>query len=210
MDKDTFYVPHEAKAGDILAFNTKGLLSTLIRFFSIGINHTEIVAQNPNTGNLECFSADSHGTRFKSIESAVRDADGSVYYLELREDVRKKLNEEAFGEKVIQLQNLPYDVLHFLGVAIDDWHIDWLSIFPKIPKWILKTLKGMFQNTETMAKVVCSGCAAWAFKAGLKIKVNASEEMPLNVCQYNLYKTDFITLKGKNKGISGYNKTKVL
>ena len=207
---EQFQIPTEPKPGDILAFNTKGFLSTLIRFFSIGINHTEIVAQNPETGNLECFSADSHGTRFKPIENVVREADGHIYYLELRDDVRKKFDEVAFGEIILQLQNIPYDVLHFIGVAIDDWHIDWLSIFPKIPEWILKMLKGIFQNAETKSKVVCSGVAAWSFKQSLNINVNASEEMPLNICQYNLYKVAYKILKGTDKGISGYNKTNVL
>ena len=202
-----FFTPNDHQIGDILAFNTKGFLSTLIRLFSIGINHTEIIAQNPDSGELECFSADAHGTRFKPIENVVREADGTIYYLQLRDGARKKLDENAFGETILQLQDVPYDVLHFLGVAIDDWHIDWLSIFPKIPNWIMKTLKGMFHNTETMAKVVCSGCAAWAFKRSLNIEVNASEEMPLNVCQYDLYETNYQVLKGKDKGISKYNTT---
>ena len=205
-----FFIPTEPKLGDILAFNTKGFLSTLIRFFSIGINHTEVIALNPESEQLECFSADSHGTRFKPIDNVVREAEGSVYYLELRTDVRKKFDEQKFGEMILSLQNLPYDVLHFIGVAIDDWHIDWLSIFPKIPEWVLKMLKGIFQNAETKSKVVCSGVAAWGFKGSLDIKVNASEEMPLNICQYNLYKIGYEVLKGKDKGISGYNKTNVL
>ena len=207
---EVMYFPNDAQIGDILAFNSKGWLPTLIRFFSIGINHTEIIAQNPTSGELECFSADSHGTRFKPIENVIRETEGNIYYLQLRDEVRKNLDETVFGETILQLQDIPYDVLHFLGVAIDDWHIDWLGIFPKIPSWVLKTLKSMFRNTETMAKVVCSGCAAWAFKKGLKIQVNASEEMPLNICQYNLYKSDYQVLKGKNKGITNYNQTNVL
>jgi len=205
-----YSIPDEPKVGDIIAVNGKGVLSFMIKLFSIGISHTEIIAQNPRSGMLECFSADEHGARFKPIENVVRETEGEIYYLQLRSEVRARLDENKFGEMIANLDGVAYDYLHFAGVAIDDWHIDWLSIFPKIPGWVLKSLKSVFRNTETMAKVVCSGACAWALKAGLGLTYNASEEMPLNICQYNLYKISYDVLKGNDRGISNYNSENVL
>ena len=210
--KPTYQLPSKMHVGDIVAVSGKGFLSTLIKLFSFGISHVEIIAVNAATGKRECFSADQYGARFKPLENVVRDTKGSIYYLPLRDDVRAKLDIDKINETMAELaqKEVPYDFLHFVGVAIDDHHIDALGVFSKIPKWIFGSLKGAFQNTETMTKVVCSGACAWGFKMGLGIDVNASEESPLDICRYNLYKAEPLVLKGKAKNISKYNTNNVL
>ena len=210
--KPTYQLPNEMHIGDIVAVSGKGFLSTLIKVFSVGISHVEIVAVNAETGKRECFSADKYGARFKPLESVVRDTKGSIYYLPLRDSVRSKLDVGKVNDTMAELaqKEVPYDFLHFAGVAIDDRHIEWLSIIPQISKWVLGALKGAFQNTETMTKVVCSGACAWGFKVGLGIDINASEESPIDICRYNLYKAVPLVLKGKEKKISGYNTNNIL
>ena len=202
--------PMIPQVGEIIAVNGKGWLSTLIKIFSSGVSHVEILALNPKTEEIECFSADEHGARFKPIIDVVKETTGDIYYLQLRDEIREKLDEAKFGETIISLDGVPYDMLHFIGVAIDDEHIQWLSIFKNIPKWIIKTLKGVFQNTETKNKVVCSGACAWGLKQGLGLGINASEETPLDVCRYDIYKPEYKMLKGKPFKISKYNTVKVI
>ena len=206
----TIYYPSEPKVGDIFAVNGKGWLSYLIKLISNGVSHVEILALNPVSGEIECFSADGKGARFKTMQEVVRNTDGDITYLELRDDVRKKLDEQKFGEVIIALDGVPYDILHFIGVAIDDEHINFLSIFKKIPTWILTMLKGAFNNTETMAKVVCSGASAWGLKKGLGLGINASEQTPLDICRWNIYKQETKLLKGEVMTISKFNIVNVI
>ena len=209
MSKVIHY-PTNPQIGNIIAVNGRGWLSFLIKLFSDGVSHVEITALNPETNQIEAFSADEKGARFKPIKDVVRDTKGDIYYLELRNDIREKLDEIKFSETIISLDGVPYDMLHFIGVAIDDEHIDWLKNFRRIPTWLIKTLKGMFQNTETKNKIVCSGAAAWGLKNGLGLGINASEESPIDICRYNIYKKPYKILKGKNRGISKFNTVDIL
>ena len=205
-----YFTPMEAKVGEIIAVNGKGWLSILIKFFSTGISHVEILAVNPKSEQIESFSADAKGARFKPIKDVVIETAGDIYYLELRNEVREKLDVVRFGETIIALDGVPYDMLHFIGVAIDDEHIDWLSMFKRVPGWLIKTLKGVFQNTETKNKIVCSGASAWGLKNGLGLGINASEESPIDICRYNIYKKPYKILKGKDRGISKFNTVNIL
>jgi len=206
---EAYQVPSEPKVGDIFAVSGKGWLSYLIKIVSRGVSHVEILAQNPKSGDIECFSADGKGARFKTMKDVVLGTDGDITYLELRDDVRAKLDEQKFGEVIIALDGVPYDILHLIGVGIDDEHINFLSFFKRIPTWLLTLLKSAFHNEETMAKVVCSGASAWGLKKGLDLKINASEQTPLDICRWNLYKSETKLLKGEVMTISNFNTVNV-
>ena len=200
------YYPSEPKVGNIFAVSGKGWLSTLIKIFrKNSVSHVEILALNPESEKIECFYADGKGARFKTMQDVVRNTSGSITYIELRDDVREKFDEVKFGETIIALDGVPYDFLHFIGVQIDDYHIDKLKFFKKIPAWLITSLKGVFHNTETMAKIVCSGACAWGLKKGLGLGINASEQTPLDICRWNLYKPDVKLLKGDPMIISKFN-----
>jgi len=209
MSKQTFY-PSNPKVGEIFAVNGKGWVSYLIKLISRGVSHVEILALNPESGEIECFSADGKGARFKPMKDVVKDTDGDITYLELRDDVREKFDEQKFGEVIISLDGVPYDFLHLIGVGIDDEHINFFSIFSRIPTWILTMLKGVFHNEETLAKVVCSGASAWGLKKGLGLNINASEQTPLDICRWNLYKPKVKLLKGNPMTISKFNTVEVI
>ena len=203
------YFPNNPKVGDIIAVNGKGRLSWLIKLISRGTSHVEILATNPESGEIECFSADGKGARFKPIKDVIKYTDGSIYWLELNPEIREKLDEFKLNEVIISLVGVPYDFLHFIGVAIDDEHLEWLKIFKRIPTWALTAFKSVFRNSETMAKVVCSGACAWGLKEGLDLGINASEQTPSDICRFNLYLDKYKVLKEPNKGISKYNTVKV-
>ena len=76
--------------------------------------------------------------------------------------------------------------------------------------YLIRILKNIFENTETMRKVVCSGVYAWAMKHALGLDLNPSEQTPLDVCKWNIFEPNYTVLKGKDKGIQGYNSVNIL
>ena len=74
-----FQIPDVMQIGDIVAVNGRGWISTLTKLFSQGVSHVEIVAHNPASGELECFSADEHGARFMPIEQVMRETNGGKF-----------------------------------------------------------------------------------------------------------------------------------
>jgi hypothetical protein len=209
---ETYYLPADPQPGDCLAFRGKGFLSKLIMLFSPGVSHMETIAFNPETNNFECLSAVKRGVRFKPIVDVVKEFKGDVYYLKVAATIRESLDLDLFNQAVMDLDGVSYDFLHFIGVGIDDWHLNWLMWVPKIPEWLVKTLKSVFHNTPTMKKTVCNGVQEWTFVYhGLGIQnYNPSEETPLDTCRKKLYAVDYKVLKGEDGGIRGYNTKEVL
>jgi len=210
MPSNKYYVPDIVMPGYLLAFRGKTFLSKLIMVLSPGVSHAETIAHNIDNDELESFSAIHTGTRFIDVESVIRNAKGSVYLLQLRQEVIDKMEMGLFNALITDLDNVPYDVLHFIGTGVDDWHINLLKYIPKFPKWVLRLLKGMFHNSPTVKKVVCSSVYAWAMKQALNLSINPSEQTPLDICQWNIFEPNYITLKGKDKGIKKYNTVGVL
>lgn len=201
--------------GDVLAFRTKGLLSSLIRiinpwafFKKRGINHVGIFATNPETKVVEVFSADLKGARFLPLERAVAKAKGKVGILHLNPNTLKRFNLEGFNAKVKELIGKPYDVLGFIGVGIDDEHIDAFGYIPGVSAKMISWAKRVFKNKEDINKVVCSGVVTWAhIGAGILDDdlVNASEATPLDVCRRQRYENQIDTIVGKNMRINKFN-----
>jgi len=209
----SYQVPTEPQIGEMLSFNTKGFVSWLIRLFSPGVNHIETFAFNPETGNIECISARADGVTFKPVEEVVKNAKGTVYYHKLSKEAHDTIDFEKVNQCAIELDGASYDFLHLIGVGIDDVHIDWLKVFPKVPDWVIKALKTAFTNQPTKRAVVCSGVFNWLvvnYGFGLStIDYNPSEVTPLEVCRYKIFQ-DYQVLKGDDKGIRDYNTVKII
>lgn len=210
MPSQTYSIPNELLPGYLLAFRGKGFLSKLIMIVSPGVSHAETIAHNPDSDTYEAFSAVEKGTRFEEVERVVAEAKGTVYFMKLRQDVIERMDMDLFIGAVASLMNKPYDFLHFVGVGIDDWHVNLLRFIPKIPEWIIKSLMSVFRNSPTMQKVVCSGVYAWAMQQALGLDINPSEQTPLDLCRWDIFEPEYIVLKGKDKGIKKYNTVKVL
>ncbi|MFC1535729.1 hypothetical protein ACFL4H_00015 [Candidatus Neomarinimicrobiota bacterium] len=206
---EQFQVPTVPQIGESLSFYTTGsIVSWGIRLLSPGVNHVETFAWNPKSEKIECTSAHADGVYFRPIEQVIREAKGTVRYHKLRPKVRELLDIEQVNACAVELDGASYDFLHLLGVGIDDVHINWLKVFPKVPDWVLKTLRATFENEPTKRAVVCSGVWNWLvlnYGLGLSTKYyNPSEITPWESFKYDLYE-DAITVKGKVRPIRNYN-----
>lgn len=210
MPSQVYYIPTDLIPGYLLAFRGKGFVSKMIMIASPGVSHAETIAFNPETIALQAFSAIEKGTRFEDVERVILDAKGTVYYMKLRQEVIDRMDMDRFIGAVASLMNKPYDFLHMIGVGIDDWHVNLLRFVPKMPQWVIKALRSVFRNSPTMQKVVCSGVYAWAMQQALDLDINPSEQTPLDLCRWDIFEPEYIVLKGKDKGIKGFNTVKVL
>ena len=74
-------IKDKMRAGDVLAYQTNGWVGKLIRVISPTCNHIAILATNPIDGELSAFTADEHGAHYETIDEAVNDYDGAVFWL---------------------------------------------------------------------------------------------------------------------------------
>jgi len=201
-----YYIPTGLEAGDQLAFHTKGFIPWVIRLASPGVNHIETIARNPKSGMLEAFSARKDGLSFKPILEVVRDAKGKVRLHRLKTSVRKKLDFERMEAAVNELDGKTYDFLHVIGVGIDDWHINLLKHIPKVPNWLINTLKVTFRNAPSMEQAVCSSVWEWmVIYHGLsKTDTNPSEQTPNDSCAKAVFRP-YQVLKDEDWEIRDYN-----
>lgn len=208
-----FQTPMNPQIGEALSFyTTKSFVSWGIRLFSPGVNHIETFALNPDSEKIECISARTDGVSFKPIDEIVRHAKGTIRYHKLRPEIRKIFDAEKCNQCAIELDGVSYDYLHLLGVGIDDVHINWLKIFPKVPDWVIKMLKTQFFNEPTKKAAVCSGVWTWlVLNYGLGLdttKYNPSEVTPHQAVMYDIFE-DTVTLNGKIRPIRDYSSIKI-
>jgi len=212
------------REGDLFAWNTpKGVISTGIRIvtsgfnFSKGINH--VAPLGFSTKDLEndelelkALSAEKEGVRYRYIVEMIKEAekDGStLFHLPLMEWVRELFDFGRYQAMGDELDGKPYGYLqHFVAVAIDEGHVNWLSSFGFVKGWMLKAMRTAFYNDpETIRKAVCSSVTAWEYIEALREhlaqyrnQLNPNEQTPVDTTSWMIYR-NINVLAGKNKDI---------
>ena len=197
-------IKEKMRAGDVLAYQTKGLIGKLIRVVSPTVNHIAILATNPISGKLSAFTADQTGAHYETLDTAINGYSGTVFWLIPSDEFAAKFDYQKFDEVIASLNGVPYDFLGFIGVGIDDAHIDFVAKIPFIGKYASgitgRFLKRIFTNKESMAQTVCSGTTAWTDKLCANVKGNPSEASPLDIVRRKKWRKQYSIVKfTKNK-----------
>ncbi|NHZ84281.1 MAG: hypothetical protein GWP19_00180 [Planctomycetia bacterium] len=136
----------------------------------------------------------------------------NVYWCPLSDEMRANFDSGSFQSVCQEMEGVPYDYWRFIGVGIDDEHIDWLmkglKYLPFYRGWWGKYLKRIFRNSETISKVVCSGFTSYADRVSLGINIpNISEMTPQDQAERQIHDSkNYYQILGQEKlGIPNYN-----
>lgn len=151
------------------------------------------------------------------IEILLDKYDGTnVYWCPLSDEVRGHFDNGSFQSACQEMEGVPYDYWRFLGVGIDDEHIDtvekWLKYLPFYKVWWGTFLKKLFRNSETISKVVCSTFTSYCDRVSLGIFIkNVSEETPQDQAKRKIHDPKrYFQLLGDNQSIPEYNSVEVI
>lgn len=181
--------------GDILAFGGKGGFSTLIKRFTFSpVSHVGAVLQtkmvSENGGRffnniIESTSlGDFNGVQVSRVSERLRDYDGEVWWLPLKQSLRQFcFDEDAYFQFMFDSDRKPYDTAQAVMSALD-----------LIP-----------DSKEDYDKFFCSELVAAALKAAGMVVTNSSEVTPIDLCRWDIYEPEYYLLKGENKEIGGFN-----
>ena len=231
--KDTKGRDVTLREGDLFAWNTpKSKISTLIRLttsgfhFRSGINHVAPLGYSTkdlmnDELELKALSAEAQGVEYRFIMEIIKQAEekgSTLYHLPLRPLVRELFNFAFYQSMGDELDGKPYGYLqHFVAVAIDDRHVNWLSNFGFVKRWMLKAFRtAMFNDPDTVRKAVCSSVTAWQFIEALEEylnkypeQLNPNEQTPVDTTSWKLYES-YNVLAGKDKGIHRFSTEDIL
>jgi hypothetical protein len=156
----------EAKFGDILAFNSQGIISRVIRFFSKGdFSHVAFVIDPWTIVESTSFGEGiQKGTHTRDIHKRLRDYNGEIWHYKLGEEISCK---GLVQSKINDFVGRPSDILQAI-----------LSIFPI--SWVKNDYRRLF----------CSElCAALLKKGGiLPEDLNCSKVTPQDLISFDIYK----------------------
>lgn len=191
--------------GDVLAFGGKGNLSDTIKFFTDGeVSHVGIVAKTRMLDGLsgryfnELIESTSlrgfNGVVKQRISDVIHSYEGEIWWLPLSEEVRRKFNQEKFFNFLYAQIGKFYDTQQVFWSAID-----FMDNFQELTK-----------NLENFEKFFCSELVvAGLEEAGVLSNINASEITPMQICQWKIFKPDYLQLKGDQRiEIQGFNSKK--
>ena len=197
------------KQGDIVAFRGRGFISWLIRRVS-SITHVEVIVEKD--GELQLLGAIEKGVKIRPYDKVIRKASGEAWHLELSDEIRRRFDYEAFNKKALEFEHVKYDFFQFVGIGIDDKHIDQavgvIGYLYKIRPAFIKYLKRIFKNSEDLKRLACSEVVWYLWKVAFGLEGNASEVTPIDACRARLYKS-CKQIKGKPRKISKFNTIEV-
>lgn len=183
------------RPGDILAFGGKGGFSTLIKRFTFSpVSHVGAVLQTRMTSEtngryfnniIESTSlGEFNGVQVNRVSERLRDYDGEVWWLPLKDTLRQFcFDESAYFDFMFASDRKPYDTAQAVLSALD-----------LIP-----------DSKEDYDKFFCSELVAASLQAAGTVVVNSSEVTPIDLCQWDIYESEYYLLKGDHKEIPKWN-----
>ena len=153
---------------------------------------------------------------YTQIEVLLDKYDGTnVYWCPLSGDARLHFDDEKFLKVCDEMEGVPYDRWRFLGVGIDDEHINWLTrylrMLPFYKGWIPKILKKIFRNSESISKIVCSGFTSLADRKSMKVNIpNISEMTPQDQAKRGIHSSNYYQLLGEHLLVPKFNTKEVV
>lgn len=182
-------IKDQMQPGDQLAFCGYHITSRIIRLFSKGVSHIEPLFRQD--GQMMSAGALPKGGIVRSVEEAVNDTGGEVWWLKVRKDLKRDMDEEKYNEFIMSIAGVKYDYRRFWKSAID----------PKGKGFFAR----LFRNKEDYAQIFCSEWSAGALEIAKIVRnINASEQMPSDVVRWNIYE-DYWQLKGAWREIRRFN-----
>jgi len=183
-------VRENMKPGDVMAFGGKGFISSAIKVITESpVSHVGIILQS-NVPTIEgkfinqIIESTSIGDGFAGVQINrmslhAKKYDGDIWWLPLSEEARSKLDQGLFFSFLLDQVGKKYDAPQAIGSAID--------FLP--------------DQREDLDKLFCSELNTAALeKAGVLKDINASEQTPADVCQFDIY-SEICQLKGEPKEI---------
>jgi len=183
--------------GDVIAFGGRCITSRGIQLFTtsevshVGMVYAGAAEDNPYIIESTSLGAGRAGVKVRSLEKAVLDYPGRVWWLPLCDQADMQMNWEAWEQWTEAQVGKAYDFKQvLLGVP--------LSRIPLIGKWLV--------GQDDFRQVFCSELVAGSFEAGglLPFSTDASHTTPEEVCEFRLYKSA-VQLRGKPKNISNFS-----
>lgn len=137
----------------------------------------------------------------------------NIYWCPLGGEARSRFNDEEFLKVCDEMEGVPYDYWHFVGVGVDDEHINWLmkglKLLPFCKAWWGIALKKIFRNSETISKIVCSGFTSYCDRRSMKVIIkNVSEETPQDQAKRGIHDTNYYQLLGSHLLVPDFNSKK--
>lgn len=174
--------------GDVIAFGGKGFVSSTIKKVTkcnvshVGIILQALVPQWEGGFINQIIESTSLGDGFAGVQINrmslhINNYDGDIWWLPLSDEAREKLNVGLFFSFLLDQVGKKYDA----------------------PQAIMSALDRLPDTREDLDKLFCSELNTAALERGGVLKdINASEQTPSDVCNFDIYK-GFYQLKGEIK-----------
>lgn len=178
--------------GDIIAFGGRGGVSNLIKLFTrSNVSHVALVMKSKLENNvplnmiIESTILDGYsGVTINRLSNRLKDYQGEVWWLPLRQDLRSEKNWEEAYEWLKCQRKKAYDNIQAIGSGLD---LIW-------------------NNKEDFDKFFCSElCCAFFEEIEVVEGINSSEVTPIDLCMFSLYENNYYQICGIEKEIKGYN-----
>lgn len=204
-------VRSKMQPGDIVAFGGKGAFSDIIKFTTASaVSHVGVIFESKvlidgdaqaghivdvmesTTLNYKGGKAIS-GVQRNRMSDHVDYYEGQMWWLPLSKKIRESLDLVKFVNFLLQQDHKEYDMPQAILSAIDATD----RLTPQ--GWLT-------HNKEDYGKFFCSELVAAALKAGGAVKkLNSAEVTPIDLCNFSIYASDHIQIKGASKVIKGHN-----
>lgn len=200
-------VRDKMQPGDVIAFSGNGEIAQIIKLATRSqITHAAVILQTklliedqPQAGYFNQIIESTlingfYGVSINRLSDRLVDFDGEIWWLPLSNEVRGKMNLQAFYDFLLHQEKKPFDTLHGIRSGID--------IFDKNP-----VLGRLTRNDESFAAFFCSELVAAGLEtSGAIPQINASEVTPIDLCMFSIYQENYYQIKGDaKKTINGYN-----
>jgi hypothetical protein len=190
--------------GDVIAFAGRGPVSAVIQSATRSeVSHVGVILPPPSgppeggPGQLQVCESTSldgfAGVTIHALERRIEAYDGEVWWLPLDDQVRERMDLDAFCAFLERQEGRPYDLAQAVKSGLDQ--LDRHDLL----------LRATYAR-EDSERFFCSELVAAAFEASGAIShLNSSEVTPIDLCMFNLYKPVYIQLRGEPTLIAGYN-----
>jgi len=168
-------VRDEMRVGDVIAFSGNSVFSKLIKSVTHSdISHVGTILSSSFVQGISLVQViestsirkGKAGVVFNRMSKHLREYDGEIFWLPLKEVMRKQFDVGRFVNFLFAQQGKKYDMPQALGSVIDF-----------IP-----------DNREDLDKLFCSELVTAGFEiSGLVSDINASEQTPKDVIEFDLY-----------------------
>jgi len=183
-------VRKEVSAGDVIAFGGHGKFSDVIKWYTQSpVSHVGIVIQSiadyhqiVESANIGGFS----GVSINLLYERVRDYDGLVWWLPLSAESKACVNYPGMQEFLLAQLGKEYDLPQAIAAGFDAF--DMLGN----------------ATSENFDKLFCSEIVGAALKIGGLVNLNPSEATPIDICELDIYASDYYQLKGKSRVLESW------